>query len=80
MQIMQELLSAHGGSFAQHEATLQNCWPHPTLTWGDPTLPSALSGFTSEFEMESGGSHLLWSSGNSGVRGLTLRVCPSTNS
>ena len=32
---------------------------------GNPTLPSALSGFTSEFEMESGGSHLLWSSGNS---------------
>ena len=29
------------------------------------TLPSALSGFTSEFEMDSGGSHLLLSSGNS---------------
>ncbi len=33
----------------------------PTLTWGDPTLPSALSSFTSEFEMESGGSYLLLS-------------------
>jgi hypothetical protein len=34
-------------------------WRCPTLTWGDPTLPSALSGFTSEFEMGSGGSRLL---------------------
>ena len=34
-------------------------WQCPTLTWGDPTLPSALSVFTSEFEMDSGGSHLL---------------------
>ena len=34
-------------------------WWCPTLTWGDPTLPSALSVFTSEFEMESGGSHSL---------------------
>jgi hypothetical protein len=34
-------------------------WRCPTLTWGDPTLPSALSVFTSEFEMESGGSHSL---------------------
>ena len=34
-------------------------WRCPTLTWGDPTLPSALSGFTSEFEMGSGGTHLL---------------------
>jgi len=32
----------------------------PTLTWGDPTLPSALSSFTSEFEMGSGGSYLLF--------------------
>ncbi len=34
-------------------------WRCPTLTWGDPTLPSALSSFTSEFEMGSGGSYLL---------------------
>ena len=34
-------------------------WRCPTLTWGDPTLPSALSGFTSEFEMGSGGSYSL---------------------
>ena len=31
-------------------------WQCPTLTWGDPTLPSALKRFTSEFEMGSGGS------------------------
>ncbi len=34
-------------------------WRCPTLTWGDPTLPSALRVFTSEFEMGSGGSHAL---------------------
>ena len=34
-------------------------WRCPTLTWGGPTLPSALSSFTSEFEMGSGGSYLL---------------------
>ena len=34
-------------------------WRCPTLTWGDPTLPSALSSFTSEFGMGSGGSCLL---------------------
>ena len=34
-------------------------WRCPTLTWGDPTLPSAQSSFTSEFEMGSGGSYLL---------------------
>ena len=43
--------------------SLYDAWRCPTLTWGDPTLPSALSGFTSEFGMGSGGSHSLWSSG-----------------
>ena len=38
---------------------INKSWWCPTLTWGDPTLPSALSVFTSEFEMESGGSHSL---------------------
>tara|TARA_Y100000389_G_scaffold16091_1_gene14167 strand:- start:447 stop:710 length:264 start_codon:yes stop_codon:yes gene_type:complete len=38
---------------------MNKSWRCPTLTWGDPTLPSALSVFTSEFEMESGGSHSL---------------------
>ena len=40
-------------------------WQCATLTWGNPTLPSALFGFTSEFGMGSGGSQMLWSSGNS---------------
>ena len=31
-------------------------WQCPTLTWGDPTLPSALTRFTSEFGMGSGGA------------------------
>ncbi|NIG46207.1 hypothetical protein F3J31_20645, partial [Enterobacter sp. Acro-832] len=28
---------------------LIDAWQFPTLTWGDPTLPSALRRFTSEF-------------------------------
>ncbi len=35
-------------------------WRCPTLTWGNPTLPSALFRFTSEFGMGSGGSKTLW--------------------
>ena len=35
-------------------------WQCPTLTWGNPTLPSALIRFTSEFGMESGGTVSLW--------------------
>ena len=38
---------------------INKSWRCPTLTWGDPTLPSALSVFTSEFEKGSGGSHSL---------------------
>ena len=34
-------------------------WRCPTLTWGSPTLPSALQRFTSEFGMVSGGSTAL---------------------
>ena len=34
-------------------------WQCPTLTWGDPTLPSAIHRFTSEFEMGSGGTSAL---------------------
>ena len=34
-------------------------WRCPTLTWGDPTLPSALLRFTSEFGMDSGGATML---------------------
>jgi len=43
-------------------------WQCPTLTWGDPTLPSALSIFTSEFEMGSGGSYSLWPPGETGFQ------------
>ena len=38
---------------------LFNAWQFPTLTWGDPTLPSALRRFTSEFGMGSGGTTAL---------------------
>ena len=41
--------------------TIFKAWRCPTLTWGSPTLPSALIRFTSEFGMESGGSKSLWS-------------------
>ncbi len=34
-------------------------WQFPTLTWGDPTLPSALRRFTTEFGMGSGGTAAL---------------------
>ncbi len=34
-------------------------WQFPTLTWGSPTLPSALRRFTSEFGMGSGGTTAL---------------------
>ena len=39
--------------------TLINVWQFPTLTWGDPTLPSALRRFTTEFGMGSGGTTAL---------------------
>ncbi len=39
---------------------LIDAWQFPTLTWGDPTLPSALQRFTSEFGMGSGGTAALW--------------------
>ncbi|MDI7419491.1 hypothetical protein QLY49_18940, partial [Cronobacter turicensis] len=31
--------------------SLIDAWQFPTLAWGDPTLPSALRRFTSEFGM-----------------------------
>ena len=40
---------------------LISIWRCPTLTWGNPTLPSALLRFTSEFGMESGRATALWS-------------------
>ena len=45
---------------------LNGTWQCPTLTWGDPTLPSALIRFTSEFGMESGGTVSLWLPGKTG--------------
>ena len=38
-------------------------WQWPTFTWGNPTLSSALSSFTSEFGKGSGGSRLQWPPG-----------------
>ena len=39
-------------------------WQFPTFAWQSATLSSALSGFTSEFGMGSGGPRSLWSPGN----------------
>ncbi len=47
--------------FLTKQVTQIKAWRCPTLTWGDPTLPSALFRFTTEFGMESGGSKTLWS-------------------
>ncbi len=47
---------AHPAGWALH---LFDAWQFPTLTWGDPTLPSALRRFTSEFGMGSGGTTAL---------------------
>ncbi len=47
---------AHPSGWALH---LIDAWQFPTLTWGDPTLPSALRRFTSEFGMGSGGTTAL---------------------
>ena len=48
-----------------------NAWRCPTLTWGDPTLPSARLRFTAEFGMGSGGSTALWSPSKTGNK----RIC-----
>lgn len=40
-------------------SALFDAWQCPTLAWGDPTLPSALRRFTSEFGMGSGGTTAL---------------------
>lgn len=44
---------------------LFDAWQFPTLAWGDPTLPSALRRFTSEFGMGSGGTTALQPPGKS---------------
>ncbi len=46
---------------------LFDAWQFPTLTWGDPTLPSALRRFTSEFGMGSGGTTALKPPGKNSV-------------
>ena len=48
-----------GPVFRLSLSLLFNAWQFPTLTWGDPTLPSALRRFTSEFGMGSGGTTAL---------------------
>ena len=45
---------------AVRRVSLIGTWQCPTLTWGNPTLPSALIRFTSEFGMGSGGTVSLW--------------------
>ncbi len=45
---MTKTQKAHPSGWAFH---LFDAWQFPTLTWGDPTLPSALRRFTSEFGM-----------------------------
>ena len=47
---------AHPSGWA---SSLIDAWQFPTLAWGDPTLPSALRRFTSEFGMGSGGTTAL---------------------
>jgi hypothetical protein len=46
-------------SLSTEPFALFDAWQFPTLTWGDPTLPSALRRFTSEFGMGSGGTTAL---------------------
>ena len=43
----------------RYGVSLIDAWQFPTLAWGDPTLPSALRRFTSEFGMGSGGTTAL---------------------
>ncbi len=52
----QKRKKAHPAGWALH---LFDARQFPTLTWGDPTLPSALRRFTSEFGMGSGGTTAL---------------------
>ena len=59
-------LSAESKKPAVRRVLLNGTWQCPTLTWGSPTLPSALIRFTSEFGMESGGTVSLWLPGKTG--------------
>ncbi len=58
--------SVASGIFSPTQKGHPDGWPSkfdarqfPTLAWGDPTLPSALRRFTSEFGMGSGGTTAL---------------------
>ena len=62
----QFILSAKRKKPAVRRVLLNRTWQCPTLTWGNPTLPSALIRFTSEFGMESGGTVSLWLPGKTG--------------
>src|SRR5471032_2726747 len=50
---------AKNPSLSTEVSHLFDAWQFPTLAWGDPTLPSALRRFTSEFGMGSGGTAAL---------------------
>ena len=52
------------------DGVAMNAWQCPTLTRGGPALSSALSSFTSEFGMGSGGAYSLLPPGNWLERGL----------
>ena len=49
-------------------------WQCPTLTWGNPTLPSPLTCFTSEFGMDSGGTTSLLSPDKTGFNKLGILI------
>ena len=55
--------TAKNPRFGHGVLALFDAWQCPTLAWGDPTLPSALRRFTSEFGMGSGGTTALWPPG-----------------
>src|SRR5471032_204757 len=50
---------AKNPSLSTEVSHLFDAWQFPTLAWGDPTLPSALRRFTTEFGMGSGGTTAL---------------------
>ena len=57
--MFQEDTTQKASCFRMRLSALFDAWQFPTLAWGDPTLPSALRRFTSEFGMGSGGTTAL---------------------
>ena len=57
----------HKKTPAVNRGFMIEAWRFPTFTWQTATLSSALSGFTSEVGMGSGGTRSLWSPGKSVV-------------